>query len=52
MTKSISLTKQQAAFLLDCIQFSDKFTPRVDIRLFETIAPDLVRALQQIAGGA
>jgi hypothetical protein len=48
---ALSLTKQQATFLLDCIRFADMFTPRVDPRLFETIAPDLIQSLQEIAGG-
>jgi hypothetical protein len=48
---ALSLTKQEAAFILDCIRFADYFHPRVDPRLFETIAPNLIQDLQEIAGG-
>lgn len=48
---ALSLTKQQAAFLLDCIRYTDKNYPRVPTETMDSLGPDLVQALQEIVGG-
>jgi hypothetical protein len=48
---TLSLTKPQASFLLECIRYTDQNYPRVTMEAMEQYGPDLVRALQEIVGG-
>jgi hypothetical protein len=48
---AMTLSKAQAAFLLDCISYADKNHPRVDPKAMEKFGEGLVMVLQEIVGG-